>query len=200
MEIRTKTLIFQSKHRMDFAPVGIDTRLAFWLSVRQINRDGTLPAAITVLPLRLCVFRGKLVLGYSEIELVTTGSGYQFIHAADMMYCADNHLRSELSWQLQALNIGHFLFLYTIVSSALSDEDRRQWLHVLQAADQNRTLVVGSGLCQGSFQGRETRLHHRSSESPHVSCRCSRPYCLSQHCPLGEPTKQHSSLVSRPLP
>lgn len=25
-EIRTKTLIFQTKHRMDFAPVGIDTR------------------------------------------------------------------------------------------------------------------------------------------------------------------------------
>nr|XP_046231160.1 aryl hydrocarbon receptor-like isoform X2 [Scatophagus argus] len=62
MEIRTKTFIFQTKHRMDFAPVGIDTR-------------------------------GKLVLGYSEIELVTTGSGYQFIHAADMMYCADNHLK-----------------------------------------------------------------------------------------------------------
>ncbi|XP_056259640.1 aryl hydrocarbon receptor-like [Seriola aureovittata] len=62
MEIRTKTLIFQTKHRMDFAPLGIDTR-------------------------------GKLVLGYTEVELVTTGSGYQFIHAADMMYCADNHLR-----------------------------------------------------------------------------------------------------------
>ncbi|XP_074473244.1 aryl hydrocarbon receptor-like [Sebastes fasciatus] len=62
MEIRTKTLIFQTKHRMDFAPVGIDTR-------------------------------GKLVLGYSEIELVTPNSGYQFLHAADMMYCADNHLR-----------------------------------------------------------------------------------------------------------
>uniref|UniRef100_A0A3Q4B1K3 Aryl hydrocarbon receptor 2 n=1 Tax=Mola mola TaxID=94237 RepID=A0A3Q4B1K3_MOLML len=62
MEIRTKTLIFQTKHRMDFAPLGIDTR-------------------------------GKLVLGYSEIELVTPGSGYQFIHAADMMYCADNHLK-----------------------------------------------------------------------------------------------------------
>uniref|UniRef100_A0A4W6BXI2 Aryl hydrocarbon receptor 2 n=1 Tax=Lates calcarifer TaxID=8187 RepID=A0A4W6BXI2_LATCA len=61
-EIRTKTLIFQTKHRMDFAPVGIDTR-------------------------------GKLVLGYTEVELVTTGSGYQFIHAADMMYCADNHLK-----------------------------------------------------------------------------------------------------------
>ncbi|KAA8584300.1 hypothetical protein FQN60_008085 [Etheostoma spectabile] len=54
MEIRSKTLIFQTKHNMDFAPVGIDAR-------------------------------GKLVLGYSETELVTTGSGYQFIHAADMM-------------------------------------------------------------------------------------------------------------------
>ncbi|XP_034403481.1 aryl hydrocarbon receptor-like isoform X3 [Cyclopterus lumpus] len=62
MAIRTKTLIFQTKHRMDFAPLGIDTR-------------------------------GKQVLGYTEIELLTTGSGYQFIHAADMMYCADNHLR-----------------------------------------------------------------------------------------------------------
>ncbi|KAG7498540.1 aryl hydrocarbon receptor-like [Solea senegalensis] len=62
MEIRTKTIIFQTKHRMDFAPLGIDTR-------------------------------GKLVLGYTEVELVTTGSGYQFIHAGDMMYCADNHLR-----------------------------------------------------------------------------------------------------------
>lgn len=49
-------------------------------------------------------FRGKLVLGYSEIELVTTGSGYQFIHAADMMYCADNHLRSELSYKTHAPN------------------------------------------------------------------------------------------------
>uniref|UniRef100_A0A4W5JTB3 Aryl hydrocarbon receptor 2 n=1 Tax=Hucho hucho TaxID=62062 RepID=A0A4W5JTB3_9TELE len=62
MEIRTKTLIFQTKHRLDFAPMGIDTR-------------------------------GKVVLGYSETELVTPGSGYQFIHAADMMYCADNHLK-----------------------------------------------------------------------------------------------------------
>ncbi|XP_019747885.1 aryl hydrocarbon receptor-like [Hippocampus comes] len=62
MEIRTRTLIFQTKHRMDFAPMAVDTR-------------------------------GKLVLGYSETELITPGSGYQFVHAADMMYCADNHLR-----------------------------------------------------------------------------------------------------------
>ncbi|XP_061603740.1 aryl hydrocarbon receptor-like [Phyllopteryx taeniolatus] len=62
MEIRTRTLIFQTKHRMDFAPMAVDTR-------------------------------GKLVLGYSETELITPRSGYQFVHAADMMYCADNHLK-----------------------------------------------------------------------------------------------------------
>lgn len=37
------------------------------------------------------------ILGYSETELCMKGSGYQFIHAADMMYCADNHLRSMLA-------------------------------------------------------------------------------------------------------
>ncbi|XP_071762647.2 aryl hydrocarbon receptor-like [Centroberyx gerrardi] len=62
LEIRTKTLIFQTKHKLDFAPMSIDTR-------------------------------GKVVLGYNETELCMRGSGYQFIHAADMMYCADNHMR-----------------------------------------------------------------------------------------------------------
>nr|QJA41496.1 aryl hydrocarbon receptor Ahr2a [Gadus morhua] len=62
LEIRTKTLIFQTKHQLDFTPIGIDNR-------------------------------GKVVLGYSELELCMRGSGYQFIHAADMMYCADNHIR-----------------------------------------------------------------------------------------------------------
>ncbi|XP_075871199.1 uncharacterized protein LOC142881047 [Nelusetta ayraudi] len=62
LEIRTKTLIFQTKHRLDFSPMGIDSR-------------------------------GKLVLGFSEVELRMKGSGYNFIHAADMMYCADTHIR-----------------------------------------------------------------------------------------------------------
>ncbi|XP_047432272.1 aryl hydrocarbon receptor 2 [Mugil cephalus] len=62
LEIRTKTLIFQTKHKLDFTPMGIDTR-------------------------------GKVVLGYSEAELCMKGSGYHFIHAADMMYCAENHIR-----------------------------------------------------------------------------------------------------------
>ncbi|XP_023282728.1 aryl hydrocarbon receptor-like [Seriola lalandi dorsalis] len=62
LEIRTKTLLFQTKHKLDFTPMGIDTR-------------------------------GKVVLGYTEAELCMKGSGYHFIHAADMMYCAENHLR-----------------------------------------------------------------------------------------------------------
>ncbi|XP_038653394.1 aryl hydrocarbon receptor-like isoform X2 [Scyliorhinus canicula] len=40
-----------------------------------------------------CDAKGKIVLGYSEAELCMRGSGYQFIHAADMMYCAENHVR-----------------------------------------------------------------------------------------------------------
>ncbi|KAM4608876.1 aryl hydrocarbon receptor-like isoform 2-T2 [Polymixia lowei] len=62
LEIRSKTVIFQTKHKLDFTPIGVDNR-------------------------------GKIVLGYSEIELCMRGSGYQFIHAADMMYCAENHMR-----------------------------------------------------------------------------------------------------------
>lgn len=41
------------------------------------------------------IFRGKIVLGYTEAELRVRGSGYQFIHAADMLYCAENHVRSK---------------------------------------------------------------------------------------------------------
>ncbi|XP_043822877.1 aryl hydrocarbon receptor isoform X2 [Dromiciops gliroides] len=40
-----------------------------------------------------CDAKGKLVLGYTEAELCMRGSGYQFIHAADMLYCAESHLR-----------------------------------------------------------------------------------------------------------
>ncbi|NXN73336.1 AHR protein, partial [Himantopus himantopus] len=62
LELRTKTLIFQTKHKLDFTPVACDSR-------------------------------GKVVLGYTETELCRRGSGYQFVHAADMMYCAENHMR-----------------------------------------------------------------------------------------------------------
>ena len=49
----------------------------------------------TVLPHGSLSYRGKIVLGYTEAELRVRGSGYQFIHAADMLYCAENHVRSE---------------------------------------------------------------------------------------------------------
>lgn len=39
--------------------------------------------------------RGQIVLGYTEAELCMRGSGYQFIHAADMLYCAESHVRSK---------------------------------------------------------------------------------------------------------
>ncbi|NXH94118.1 AHR protein, partial [Pachycephala philippinensis] len=62
LELRTKTLIFQTKHKLDFTPMACDSR-------------------------------GKVVLGYTEMELCRRGSGYQFVHAADMMYCAEHHVR-----------------------------------------------------------------------------------------------------------
>nr|XP_044991969.1 aryl hydrocarbon receptor [Jaculus jaculus] len=40
-----------------------------------------------------CDAKGQIVLGYTEVELCTRGSGYQFIHAADMLYCAESHIR-----------------------------------------------------------------------------------------------------------
>ncbi|NWW99248.1 AHR protein, partial [Caloenas nicobarica] len=38
-------------------------------------------------------FWGKVVLGYTETELCRRGSGYQFLHVADVMYCAESHVR-----------------------------------------------------------------------------------------------------------
>ncbi|XP_039079294.1 aryl hydrocarbon receptor [Hyaena hyaena] len=40
-----------------------------------------------------CDAKGKLVLGYTEAELCMRGSGYQFVHAGDMLYCAEYHIR-----------------------------------------------------------------------------------------------------------
>ncbi|XP_075275330.1 aryl hydrocarbon receptor isoform X1 [Opisthocomus hoazin] len=40
-----------------------------------------------------CDAKGKIILGYTEAELCMRGTGYQFIHAADMLYCAENHVR-----------------------------------------------------------------------------------------------------------
>ncbi|OXB61477.1 hypothetical protein ASZ78_010233, partial [Callipepla squamata] len=62
LEIRTKNMIFRTKHKLDFTPLACDAR-------------------------------GKIVLGYTEAELRMCGTGYQFIHAADMLYCAENHIR-----------------------------------------------------------------------------------------------------------
>uniref|UniRef100_A0A3Q2PET6 Aryl hydrocarbon receptor 1b n=1 Tax=Fundulus heteroclitus TaxID=8078 RepID=A0A3Q2PET6_FUNHE len=62
LEIRTKNMIFRTKHKLDFTPMACDAK-------------------------------GKIVLGYTEAELRVRGSGYQFIHAADMLYCAENHIR-----------------------------------------------------------------------------------------------------------
>ncbi|NWI11641.1 AHR protein, partial [Crypturellus soui] len=40
-----------------------------------------------------CDSRGLMVLGYTETELYMWGVGYQLVHVADMMYCAEKHMR-----------------------------------------------------------------------------------------------------------
>ncbi|KGL82781.1 Aryl hydrocarbon receptor, partial [Tinamus guttatus] len=40
-----------------------------------------------------CDSRGQMVLGYTEAELRTWAVGYQLVHVADMMYCAEKHMR-----------------------------------------------------------------------------------------------------------
>ncbi|XP_069790383.1 aryl hydrocarbon receptor 1b [Narcine bancroftii] len=62
LEVRTKNMIFRTKHKLDFTPLACDAK-------------------------------GKIVLGYTEAELRARGTGYQFIHAADMLHCAENHVR-----------------------------------------------------------------------------------------------------------
>ncbi|NWU07540.1 AHR protein, partial [Cephalopterus ornatus] len=62
LQIRTKNMIFRTKHKLDFTPLACDAK-------------------------------GKIVLGYTEAELQMCGTGYQFIHAADTLYCAENHVR-----------------------------------------------------------------------------------------------------------
>uniref|UniRef100_A0A672TEL6 Aryl hydrocarbon receptor 1a n=1 Tax=Sinocyclocheilus grahami TaxID=75366 RepID=A0A672TEL6_SINGR len=62
------------------------------------------PPSILEIRTKSCFFKTKhkldftptacdIVLGYTEEELCYRGSGYQFIHAADMLYCAENHIR-----------------------------------------------------------------------------------------------------------
>ncbi|NWT02842.1 AHR protein, partial [Mionectes macconnelli] len=62
LQVRTKNMIFRTKHKLDFTPLACDAK-------------------------------GKIVLGYTEAELRMCGTGYQFVHAADTLYCAENHVR-----------------------------------------------------------------------------------------------------------
>lgn len=52
------------------------------------------------------VSRGKVVLGYTEVELCRRGSGYQFVHAADVMHCAEHHVRSECRGVFGGMSVG----------------------------------------------------------------------------------------------
>ncbi len=76
----------------------------------------------------MCFFflhRGKIVLGYTEEELCYSGSGYQFIHAADMLYCAENHIRSKTPLnQCGSRKYTHLTRSHHWVSTLLVSESR----------------------------------------------------------------------------
>ncbi|KAL4646913.1 aryl hydrocarbon receptor-like isoform X1 [Arapaima gigas] len=98
---RLKFLHGQNQKAEDGSP--IPAQLALFAVVTPVQ-----PPSILEIQMRSCFFktkhkldftptacdtRGHLVLGYTEEELFNSGSGYQFIHTADMLYCAENHLR-----------------------------------------------------------------------------------------------------------
>uniref|UniRef100_A0A3Q3QCI8 Aryl hydrocarbon receptor 2 n=1 Tax=Monopterus albus TaxID=43700 RepID=A0A3Q3QCI8_MONAL len=90
-----------------FLALNFHGRLKFLNGQNRVSEDGTLVhpqlalfsilivfRAISVTHIQfVCFHRGKVILGYNEVEICTKGSGYSFIHAADMMYCADNHIK-----------------------------------------------------------------------------------------------------------
>lgn len=92
LEIRTRNMIFRTKHKLDFTPMACDAKYA----LSETHTYDQFHVKIEFIHFNSGdVFRGKIVLGYTEAELRVRGSGYQFIHAADMLYCAENHVRSK---------------------------------------------------------------------------------------------------------
>lgn len=94
LEIRTRNMIFRTKHKLDFTPMACDAKYAL-SDTHTCDQFHLKIEFIDFISGAVDVFRGKIVLGYTEAELRVRGSGYQFIHAADMLYCAENHVRSK---------------------------------------------------------------------------------------------------------
>ncbi|OXB75893.1 UNVERIFIED_CONTAM: hypothetical protein H355_008537 [Colinus virginianus] len=65
-----------------FSILKLQTKMLFFWSKHKL--DFTTVACDTL---------GKVILGYTEAELSSRGSGYQFVHAADMMHCAESHMK-----------------------------------------------------------------------------------------------------------
>ncbi|KAA0703053.1 Aryl hydrocarbon receptor [Triplophysa tibetana] len=128
-----------------------------------------------------CDAKGKIVLGYTEAELCYSGSGYQFIHAADMLYCADNHMRmiktgeSGLTVFRLLTKFNHWLWVQAnarliykngqpdcIISSqrAITDEEGEEYLR-------KRTMTLPFSFTTGEAVLYETNLPRSlSSNTP----------------------------------
>ncbi|NXW09115.1 AHR protein, partial [Fregetta grallaria] len=76
-----------------FLAMNFQGRLKFLHGQNKKGKDGATFSSAVLQFFLFLPSRGKIVLGYTEAELCMRGTGYQFIHAADMLYCAENHVR-----------------------------------------------------------------------------------------------------------
>ncbi|XP_065525779.1 uncharacterized protein LOC136009648 isoform X2 [Lathamus discolor] len=185
LELRTKTLIFQTKHKLDFTPVACDSQ-------------------------------GTVVLGYTEMELCSIGSGYQFVHAADMMYCAESHIRMMKTGESGLIVCrlltkkgawvwvqGSARLVYKggkpdciiVQQRALSDEEGEEnlWKRNLQLPF---TFVTGEGILNRNDLP-EPLDSFQSEEEPQRQAHCHPKQCLVDRNPLlGPMMKQDASIYS----
>ncbi|XP_057264480.1 LOW QUALITY PROTEIN: aryl hydrocarbon receptor-like, partial [Pezoporus wallicus] len=185
LELRTETLIFQTKHKLDFTPVACDSQ-------------------------------GTVVLGYTETELCRIGSGYQFVHAADMMYCAESHIRMMKTGESGLIVFrlltkkgawvwvqGNARLVYKggkpdcIIAQqrALSDEEGEEnlWKRNLQLPF---TFVTGEAILYRNDLP-ETLDSFQAKEEPQIQAHSHPKQCLVDPNPLlGPVIKQDASIYS----
>ncbi|KAI7806283.1 aryl hydrocarbon receptor 1a [Triplophysa rosa] len=163
-----------------------------------------------------CDAKGEIVLGYTEAELCYRGSGYQFIHAADMLYCAENHMRmmktgeSGLTVFRLLTKYNHWLWVQAnarliykngqpdcIIASqrAITDEEGEENLR-------KRTMMLPFSFTTGEAVLYETNLPRSLSNNtpsdPRAPGDTDRPKTLDPDSLLGSMLRQDESIYVCP--
>ncbi|KFV04984.1 Aryl hydrocarbon receptor, partial [Pterocles gutturalis] len=179
LDLQTKMLIFQTKHKLDFTLTACDS----W---------------------------GKVVLGYTETDLFRTGSGYQFVHVADVMHCAENHVRRETGLTVFRMLTKNYGWLWVQSNAhlvykggkpdciiarlrALSNEEGEEHLRK-RSLQLPFSFVTGEAILYGndlpefldSFQAKEELESQANS--------CSKQHLVDPNSLLGAMMKQNASI------